>query len=46
VEVSKPSNIISIEGLSTKGQRAAKALESYDLCVFDDPNPFFEESIF
>jgi len=46
VDRGKPSNVISIKGLSTKGQRAAKALESYDLCVFDDPNPFFEESIF
>jgi len=46
VDLGKPSNVISIEGLSTKGQRAAKALESYNLCVFDDPNPFFEESIF
>jgi len=46
VDRSKPSNVISIEGLSSKGQRAAKALESYDLCVFDDPNPFFEETIF
>lgn len=46
VDLGKPTNVISIEGLSTKGQRAAKALESYDLCVFDDPNPFFEESIF
>lgn len=46
VDMSKPINVISIEGLSSKGQRAAKALESYNLCVFDDPNPFFEESIF
>ncbi len=37
---------ISIEGLSSKGQRAAQALESYNLAVFDDPNPFFEETEF